>query len=150
ASQLVSQSDLDVWLIFVRETFNGGETTLPLMTDVGFVWLTAFLFGRQGERIAVVGNYDAEPVEQSGDWSRVIPYVQGIREALIKALEDLIPEGREARIGINFSKDSDKADGITHGMFLLLEDYLRGTRFECCLVSAERVASSLRAQKTAD
>lgn len=150
AGRLVAQSDLDVWLIFVRETFNGGETTLPLLTEVGFVWLTAFLIGRSGERVAIVGNYDAEPVEQSGDWTRVVPYVQGIRETLVQTLSEIIPEGNQARIGINFSKDSDKADGISHGMFLLLEEYLQGTRFEGCLVSAESVAGALRAQKTAE
>lgn len=149
ASRLVAQSDLDVWLIFVRETFNGGETTLPLLTEVGFVWLTAFLIGKNGERVAIVGNYDAEPVEQSGDWTRVVPYVQGIREALVATLEEMCPQDGP-RIGINFSKDSDKADGITHGMFLLLEEYLRGTRFEGRLAIAEGVAGALRAQKTAE
>ena len=150
ASALVAASDLDVWLTFVRETFNGGETVLPLMTDVGLVWLTAFLVTKNGERVVIVGNYDAEPFEQSGDWTRVVPYIQGIRASLIATLEELLPNDKRARIGVNFSLDNDKADGITHGMFLLLESYLKGTRFEGCLVSAESVAGALRSQKTAD
>lgn len=148
ASELVSKSDLDVWLIFVRETFNGGETVLPLICEQGFVWLTAFLVGKNGQRVAVVGNYDAEPVEQSGDWTRVVPYVQGIREALIQTLEKMVPAGKLPRIGVNYSLSNDKADGITHGMYLQLEEYLKGTRFEGTLVSAEAVAGRLRAQKT--
>jgi Xaa-Pro dipeptidase len=150
ASRLVAESDLDVWLTFVRETFNGGETVLPLLTDVGLVWLTAFLFSKSGERIVVVGNYDAEPFETSGDWTSVVPYIQGIREPLIAEFERLIPRSKSARIGVNFSLDNDKADGITHGMFLLLESYLMGTRFEGCLVSAESVVGGLRSQKTPD
>jgi Xaa-Pro dipeptidase len=150
ASKLVSASDLDVWLTFVRETFNGGETILPLITETGLVWLTAFLVAKNGERVVIVGNYDAEPFEQTGDWTRVVPYVQGIREGLIQTLEELIPKGKEARIGVNFSLDNDKADGITHGMYLLLESYLKDTRFAGCLVSAESVAGALRAQKTDD
>jgi Xaa-Pro dipeptidase len=150
ASKLVAQSDLDVWLVFVRETFNGGETVLPLITETGLVWLTAFLVTKTGERIVVVGNYDAEPFEASGDWTQVIPYVQGIKDALVEALEKAVPQGKQPRIGINFSKDNDKADGITYGMVLLLEDYLKGTRFEGCLVSASQVCGSLRSQKTAE
>jgi len=148
ASALVSASDLDVWLTFVRETFNGGETVLPLITETGLVWLTAFLVAKNGERIVIVGNYDAEPFEQTGDWTRVVPYIQGIKDALIQELENLIPAGKQARIGVNFSLDNDKADGITHGMYLLLESYLKGTRFEGCLVSGESVVGALRAQKT--
>ncbi len=150
ASRLLAASDLDVWLTFVRETFNGGETVLPLLTDVGLVWLTAFLFTKDGQRVVIVGNYDAEPFEQSGDWTCVVPYVQGIKDALIQELERLIPTDKQPRIGINFSEDNDKADGITHGMFLLLESYLKGTRFEGCLVSAETVVGNLRSQKTDD
>lgn len=150
ASRLVAQSDLDAWLTFVRETFNGGESVLGLMTETGLVWLTAFLVTKSGERVVIVGNYDAEPFEASGDWTHVVPYVQGIRESLIQALEQSTPEGKQPRIGVNFSRDNDKADGITHGMYLLLEDYLKGTRFEGCLVSAEMVCSTLRSQKTAE
>ena len=150
ASALVATSDLDVWLTFVRETFNGGETVLPLITETGLVWLTAFLVAKNCERVVIVGNYDAEPFEQTGDWTRVVPYVQGIREALIQELEALIPKNKAARIGVNFSEDNDKADGITHGMFLLLETYLKSTRFEGCLVGAESVVGALRAQKTSD
>lgn len=149
ASRLVKESDLDVWLTFVRETFNGGETVLPLISETGLVWLTAFLVAKNGERVVVVGNYDAEPFETSGDWTRVVPYVQGIREPLLQTLEELLPEGN-VRIGINFSKDNDKADGISHGMFLLLQDYLKGTRFADSLVSAESVVGALRSQKTGD
>lgn len=150
ASALVAQSDLDVWLTFVRETFNGGETVLPLMTETGLVWLTAFLVAKNGERIVIVGNYDAEPFEQTGDWTRVVPYVQGIKDPLIQELEAIVPKDKPARIGVNFSADNDKADGITHGMYLLLESYLKGTRFEGCLVSAEAVCGALRSQKTDD
>src|SRR5690349_11513378 len=91
ASALVAASDLDVWLTFVRETFNGGETVLPLITETGLVWLTAFLVAKNGERVVIVGNYDAEPFEQTGDWTRVVPYIQGIREALVQELDRLIP-----------------------------------------------------------
>lgn len=148
ASALVAQSDLDVWLIFVRETFNGGETVLPFLTDSGLVWLSAFLISKSGKRIAVVGNYDAEPFEQSGDWHRVVPYVQGIKDPLVQTLEELCPSGTKPRIGVNFSLGNDKADGLSHGLFLLLEEYLQSTRFQGCLVSAEAVGSVFRSQKT--
>src|SRR3954468_10367952 len=89
ASRLVQGSDLDVWLTFVRETFNGGETVLPLISDTALVWLTAFLVAKNGERVVIVGNYDGKPFEETGDWTRVVPFVQGIKDALIGELEKL-------------------------------------------------------------
>lgn len=52
------------------------------------------------------------------------------------------------KIGVNFSPDNVKADGLSYGMFLVLSGYFEKTRFEGGLVSAEQVAGALRAQKT--
>jgi Xaa-Pro aminopeptidase len=100
--------------------------------------------------MAVVGNYDAPALEASGDWNEVVPYVQSIREPLIYALKKLIPAGAaNPWIAVNYSTDDVKSDGLSHGMFLLLEEYFRGTRFEGSLVSADEIVMPLRSRKTA-
>lgn len=146
AKALVAASGIDVWLTFVRETAGGGDPLLPLLVDGGFTWQTALLITRDGRAIAVLGNYDAEPLEASGDWDEVVPYVQGIREPLLAALEGAC--GTLPRIAVNMSKDDVKADGLTHGMFLSLVEMLKGTRFEGSLETAEDLARALRGQKT--
>ncbi len=148
AVELVASSDADVWMVFVRETAEGGDPVLPLIVAGGLTWQSALLIARDGRRIAVVGNYDADPLRASGDWPEVIPYVQSIRESLLAALERLVPpERRTPCIAVNYSLDDPKADGLTHGMFRRLEGYLEGTRFEGTLVSAEAIASGLRSCK---
>lgn len=147
---IIAEAGIDVWLTFVRETAGGGDPVLPLILDGGLTWQSALMVSKTGERIAVVGNYDADPLKASGNWHAVIPYVQSIREPLIEALNRLIPDATLApRIGVNYSVDDPKADGLSHGMYLLLMDYLRGTRFEDSLVSAEPVVIALRSRKTA-
>lgn len=148
ASALVDDSDLHVWLIFVRETFGGSDPVLPLILEGGLTWQSALLIGKNGRRIAVVGNYDANPLVSSGDWTEVKPYVQSIREPLVEALEALCPAGEPPRVGINVSEDDVKADGITLGMFRLLERYLAGTRFAGALTSAADLAMALRGRKS--
>jgi Xaa-Pro aminopeptidase len=146
APSLVREAGLDVWLTFVRETGAGGDPVLPLVCDSGLTWQSALIVTASGERIAVVGNYDAEPLKASGDWTEVVPYVQSIREPLVAALERTVGPG--GKIGVNFSTSDDKADGLTHGMRLLLDGYLAGTRFEGAVVSAEAVVTRLRGEKT--
>ncbi|MCW5938945.1 MAG: aminopeptidase P family protein [Fimbriimonadaceae bacterium] len=146
AVRLVREAGLDAWLTFVRETGAGSDPVLPLVCDSGLTWQSALIVAASGERIAVVGNYDAEPLQASGVWTEVVPYVQSIREPLLAALERTVrPEGK---IGVNFSTSDDKADGLTHGMRLLLDGYLAGTRLAGSIVSAEPVVTRLRGEKT--
>ena len=148
AAALVRDSAANVWLVFDRETSDGGDPLLPLILEGSLTWQSALMLGEDGRRIAVVGNFDAGPLEASGDWTEVVPYIQSIREPLLIALESLCAETRNPRIAVNFSPNDVKADGISHGMYLLLEDYLRGTRFEGNLVSAEDIVLALRGRKT--
>jgi Xaa-Pro aminopeptidase len=150
AVDLVAAAGVDVWLTFVRETSMGGDPVLPLIADVGLVWQSALLVSAAGERVAVVGTYDAEPLEASGNWTRVVPYVEDIREPLVAALETVIdPSQGSPRIAVNYSENDVMADGLSHGMWQLLQGYLAGTRFADALESAEPILSALRARKTA-
>jgi len=148
AGQLVAASGVDAWLTFVRETGGGGDPVLPFLVTGGLTWQTALIVTPGGERVAVIGNYDADPLRASGHWTEVVPYVQGIRAPLLETLERLIPATvASPRIAVNYSLNDDKADGLSHGMYLLLTEYLRGTRFEHSLVSAEEIVMALRSQK---
>lgn len=146
---IVAASGADVWLTFVRETADHADPVLPFLLEGGLTWQSALMIGANGRRVAVVGNYDADPLRASGHWREVVGYVQGIREPLLAALESLVPaEASAPRIAVNYSESDDKADGLTHGMYRLLDDCLRGTRFEGTLVSAEAITRALRGQKT--
>lgn len=144
AKRLIQTAPFDAWLVFVRETTGGGDPVLPLILEGGLTWQSALVITKSGKSAAILGNYDADPLKASGDWDEVIPYVQGIREPLVEWLRKELPAG--AKIGINFSTNDVKADGLTHGMFQLLSRYLDGTGFS--LVSAEELVMALRGQKT--
>ncbi|HRK21765.1 MAG TPA: M24 family metallopeptidase [Fimbriimonadaceae bacterium] len=169
AVPLVRAAGLDAWVTFVRETAEGGDPILPFLLEGGLTWQSALIVTQEGKKVAIVGNFDADPLVASGDWDEVVPYVQGIRDPLVETLDRLIEKSptegsigaqalahpvsaggveRYPRIGVNFSEDNVKADGLSHGMFSLLNRYLAGTRFEGCLVSAEPVVSALRARKS--
>lgn len=143
---LAQSSGCDVWLTFVRETSVSGDPVLNLILDGGLTWLSALMVARSGEKVAVVGNYDADPLRTSGNWDRIVPYVQGVREPLLAELERLVSPG--GKIAVNYSKSDVQSDGLGHGMYSLLEDYLQGTRFEASLVSSEGILLPLRGVKS--
>ncbi len=144
ATQLLQNSDIDMWITFVRETADGGDPALPLILDGGLTWVSALIVHQSGRKIAIVGNYDADPLVASGDWDEVVPYVQGIKEPLLARLKELNP----VKVGLNFSVNDCKSDGLSHGMYLLFQDIVKGTEFDSRLVSAEQIVGTLRSVKT--
>jgi len=146
AAELVANSGASIWMTFVRETAMGGDPVLPLLLEGGLTWQSALIVTASGKKVAILGNYDADPLRESGDWDEIVPYVQGIKAPLLEQLEQLVPEG--GKIAVNYSPNDVKADGLSHGMYLLLKDYLAGTRFETSLVSAEAIVMALRGVKT--
>jgi Xaa-Pro aminopeptidase len=144
AQALLAEVGLDCWLTFVRETVVTPDPGVEMVVGANVTWPTAFIFGRGGERIAILGRYDAPPIRDSGVFTEVIAYDEGIQRPLIDALARLNP----GAIGLNYSVDDKTADGLTHGMWLLLNDLLRDTPYLGRFTSAGPLLGKLRARKT--
>ena len=141
---LLRELEIDAWLVWVRETSQMADPVLPIISGGDVVWQSAFLFTRQGEKIAIVGNFDRDGVVAQGLFDQVIPYTKGIKEELIRQLDVYDP----SKIAINYSTNDVAADGLTVGMQMILKDYLRNTPYIDRLVSAENLIQKLRGRKT--
>ncbi len=146
AIALLAETGIDAWLTFVRETSAVRDPVLQLIYGPHtLTWQSALLLARSGERIAIVGHYEAVTAVRTGAYTTVIPYHESIRPELLAALERLDPR----TIAINYSADDVGADGLTHGMYQVLQGLLAGTPFAGRLVSAERIIGALRGRKSA-
>jgi Xaa-Pro aminopeptidase len=144
AIHILREVDVDMWLTFVRETSAGGDPVLPLIYGHDLTWQSALIITRAGERIAIVGNFEAETAQRTGAYPEIIPYQHSLRNHLIEVLERLKPRN----IAINYSLNDVHADGLTYGMHQLLLNYLEGTPFRDRLFSAEPIIAALRSRKT--
>ena len=144
ASALLHEFDLDCWLTFVRETVVSPDPGIELAIGSDVTWPSAFIFTRDGRRIAIVGRYDVPGVASYGVCTEIISYDAGIREQLVKTLTAINP----SKIGLNYSQDDKTSDGLTVGMYLMLQELLKGTPYVDRLVSAGPLLSALRARKT--
>jgi len=145
AAELVREMGLDCWLTFTRESAINGDPTLVYLAPGPVTWHSAFLIGADGRARAVVGLYDKRGVEETGAYETVEGYVTSIRETLQAWLKEMAPR----TIGVNFSKGSEICDGLTHGMFLTLQDILGKIGMADRMVSAEKLVSALRERKSA-
>jgi Xaa-Pro aminopeptidase len=144
AEALLREQDLDAWLLFVRETSLTPDPCVDLVVGFDMVWHSAFLLSRTGERVAIVGRFDAENVRAIGGYTEIIPYDQSIRPPLREVLVRLDPH----TIAVNYSPSDPSADGLTHGLWLTLEETLAETPYGGRLVSAEKFVMALRGRKS--
>ena len=142
---LLKEFDLDCWVTFTRESQINGDPTLVFLAPGDVTWHSAFVISRDGRARAIVGKYDKKMIEETGAYDAVTDYVTGFKEPLQAYLKALDP----VQIGINYSRDSEICDGLTHGMYLTLHDTLDEVGLAGRLVSAEKVVSALRERKTA-
>ncbi len=144
ASEILKEKGVDAWLIFVRETAAMADPTLELILGTGCTWQSAFLISATGDTLAIVGSLDVPNIKESGNYAEVIGYTASIREELQKALKKRDPQ----KTALNFSTNDYMSDGLTHGMYLLLQEYLQGTPYVERFVSSEPIVSALRGRKS--
>jgi Xaa-Pro aminopeptidase len=137
---------LDCWLVqFSRETGNRSDPT-DYLVGATVTWPSAFLLNRDGRGVAIVGSGDVSQVESTGIWDEVRGYVAGPREELLKLLDEWGPQ----RIGVTWSADDETSDGITYGMYRMLEGLLKGSPYAGRLKSAGALAGEVRSRKLGD
>jgi len=141
---ILQETNTDLWLTFIRETSAVSDPVLPFVYGHFATWQSAFLLTRQGQRIAILGHYDAENARRLGVYDEVLTYHEAFSQPLLETLQRLNPQ----QIALNYSTNDPHADGLTHGMFQLLVGYLKDTPFVERIVSAERIIQALRGRKT--
>jgi len=144
AIEVLNEKNIDMWLTFVRESSTMPDPAIDMVVGQHCTWQTAWIITKDGETISIAGSLDVASIEKSGFYSTVIPYVEGIGNELLQVINRVKPK----KIAINYSVDSVMSDGLTHGMYLQLMNYLEGTRYADRLVSSQEVMSAIRGRKT--
>ncbi len=144
ASKILKEKNIDMWITFVRETSAYMDPILPYIYGTDLTWQSALIFTKSGERIALVGTFEAGAARRVGSFPEVITYDKSIRECLLEVINRFKPE----QIALNYSTEDVVADGLGHGLYQVLFVYLEGTGYENKLISSNDIISALRGRKT--
>jgi Xaa-Pro aminopeptidase len=144
AVKILNEKDVDMWLTFVRESSTTKDPILEMIAGINFTWQSALIINKDGDTTAIVGSIEIDNLKNLDHYKNIVGYVQSIREPLTEYLKKKNPQ----KIAINYSQSSVLADGLTHGMYLILKDYLKESGFEDRIISSEEIISSLRGRKS--
>jgi len=144
AVEILQEKDIDMWLTFVRETGNITDPMLEVIVGTNATWESAFIITKSGQRHAIVGSLEVANMKTVGTYPEVHGYLKSIEGDLLSILRRYNPR----KIAVNYSQNSSLADGLTHGMFLQLQKYLKDTPFKERLISSEEIVAALRGRKS--
>ncbi len=142
---LLREFGVDCWITFTRESRINGDPTLVFLAPSDITWHSAFILSADGRSRAIVGLYDQKTVQETAAYDDVVGFVTSFKEPFQEYMKRLDPD----KIAINYSKDSEICDGLTHGMYLTLHELLSEIGLAGRLVSAEKIVSALRERKSA-
>lgn len=145
AIEILEEKEIDLWLTFVRETSGLRDPALDLLIGPNdLTWPSALILTRKGEKVAIIGNLEKDALQRLHIFDEILGYDMAVSDLL----RDIITRLNPGQIAVNTSRNNVHADGLTHAMYEILRDYLKGTPYAEKLVSAEPVINALRGRKT--
>jgi len=141
---VLQEKNIDVWMIFVRESHTLPDPALSLVVGSHCTWDSAFIYSASGDAIAIVGNLDQAAFLDLKHFKQVIGYKEGIKARLLETITKINPN----KIALNYSKNDCISDGLTHGMYLQLIDLFKDTPYIERFVSSEAIIAAVRGRKS--
>ncbi|MFP8890721.1 M24 family metallopeptidase [Natrialbaceae archaeon A-CW2] len=143
AVDVLEELGVDVWITFGRETSDVAEPALPLVLDEEFVWPGMVLVTKDGDPIVICETHDADTIRSVG-LHEVRPYENSLEGVFHETIESIDPDN----IAINYSKSNNTADGLSLGLYKLLEEYIESATVEAEFESAEPIVNRVRGVKS--
>lgn len=144
AKEILKEKNIDMWMTFVNESSSIHDPALDMIAGMNFTWHTALIINKDGETAAILGEMEKENIQKLEAYDNVQGYVVYIKDLLV----DYIKKKNPSTIALNFSLNSNLADGLTHGLYLTLVNFLKGTGYEERFVSSEDIIAALKGRKS--
>lgn len=142
--EALRENQVDAWLITGRESIMKSEPVLPVLGDMDFIIATTLIFTAEGKCIAIVSPLDVEGYKLIEGIDEVVEYQTTMEESIYEVLSKLKPK----RLALDYSSSDAAADGLTVGMYKMLEHVFRRLDFKMETVSAFPIVSDVRGRKT--
>ncbi len=123
-TEKLKELDIDLYLIITAEGCDPMTAFIPGVDTVGS---GAFMFAKDGRRLAIASSIDAQDVEESGLFDEVIHY-DTYDDTLARVVKSLQPR----KIALDYSENEPFCDGLTMGKYEKFCKFMGDYSFEIC------------------
>ena len=140
----LKDNNIDAWLITGRETIMKREPILHVLGDMDFIIATTLIFTKDEKCIAIVYPLDVECYKLIKGIDEVIEYPTTMEETIGEVLKRLDPKV----LALDYSSDDAAGDGLTLGMYMMLQNVFKTIDFKGEVVSSFPVINKVKGIKT--
>ena len=140
----LKDNNIDAWLITGRETIMKREPILHVLGDMDFIIATTLIFTKDEKCIAIVSPLDVECYKLMKGIDEVIEYPTTMEETIGEVLKRLDPKV----LALDYSSDDAAGDGLTLGMYMMLQNVFKAIDFKGEVVSSFPVINKVKGIKT--
>ena len=120
----LNELGIDLYLIITAEGCDPMTSFIPGVDTVGS---SAFLFAKDGRRLAIASSIDAQDVEESVSFDEMIRY-DTYDDTLARTVISLQPK----KIALDYSETVPFCDGLTMGKYEKFLKFMGDYSFESC------------------
>lgn len=142
--EALKKNQVDAWLITGRESIMKSEPVLPVLGDMDFIIATTLIFTADERCLAIVSPLDVEGYKLIEGIDEVYEYTTTMEETIHEVLSTLKPK----KLALDYSSGDASADGLTVGMYMMLEKIFNRLDYQIETVSAFPIISEVRGRKT--
>lgn len=143
--EALKENNVDAWLITGRESIMKSEPILPVLGDMDFIIATTLIFTAEGKCLAIVSPLDVEGYKLIEGIDEVIEYPATMEETIREVLSRIRPK----KLALNYCSSDSAADGLTVGMYMMLDSCFKQLDYHIETVSAFPIVAEVRGRKTA-
>ena len=144
AYKALKEENIDMWIIAGQESATNTEPILAVMSDAEFIGCTALMFCKDGTSVAVCTPIDYNGYVHHGVFDEVVAFPVSFTDTVAEVIKKKNPQV----IGLDYSLNNPSADGLSVGMYHLLQDAFKKADYQGEVVSAEKVVVKVRGIKT--
>ena len=144
AYQALQEENIDMWIIAGQESATNSEPILDVMSDAEFIGCTALIFCKDGTSAAVCTPIDYNGYVHQGVFDEVVAFPISFTDTLAEVIKKKAP----SKIGLDYSLNNPSADGLSVGMYHLLQEAFQKAEYQGEIVSAEKIVVRVRGIKT--
>lgn len=146
AYQALQEENIDMWIIAGQESATNSEPILDVMSDAEFIGCTALIFCKDETSAAVCTPIDYNGYVHQGVFDEVVAFPISFTDTLAEVIKKKAP----TKIGLDYSLNNPSADGLSVGMYHLLQEAFEKAEYQGEVVSAEKIVVKVRGIKTVE